>query len=376
MPGKFETGFLVVGAGPAGSSCAWSIASRGGRVVLADRSGFPRPKLCGGALSERGAGQLTGSGMLSPMELDDLTVTSHGVFSCFDGSGLLGTWSDARPAMRLVDRTSFDSFLFRRAVEAGAVPLAGEAFRGLDRDGAFFTGGARVRFDRMLGADGALSTVRRRVYGRPGGSFGLCLETFVPLAPAVLKSFTPLGLQARFGLLPYGYGWVFPRPDDLCVGVGSFGRGVSSADVRKAMETLLEYLELSPRTPLRGGLVPSFRGGVTPGRGRVLLAGDAAGLCDRVSGEGISHALESGFLAAEALLAGTDSWKTDSRCVRQVKRSGFFRHLLYHPALRPLAMKRLREGDRFQRIYWGITAGSLEYPALLQPSRAARASAT
>jgi flavin-dependent dehydrogenase len=314
--------------------------------------------------------------MLVPGELEDLTVALHSSFSCYDGSTLLRTLSDARPAMRLVDRTAFDSFLFRRASEAGAVPLPGEAFLGLDRDGAVFAGGTRVRFDRLLGADGALSTVRRRIYGRPSGRFGLCLETFVPLAPAVLENHYPLGLQARFGLLPYGYGWVFPRPDDLCVGVGSFGRGVSAADVRKAMENLLARLDLSPRTPLGGALVPPSRGGVTPGAGRVLLAGDAAGLCDHVSGEGISHALESGLLAAEALLAGADSWNTDSRCVRQVKRSAFFRHLLYHPALRPLAMKKLRDGDRFQRIYWGITAGSLEYRALLQPNRAARASAT
>ncbi len=377
MPVEFKTEFLVVGAGPAGASCAWGIASRGGRVVIADRSRFPRPKLCGGALSDYGVGLLTGKGMLLSRELDDLTVALHGSLSCFDGSTLLGTWNDARPAMRLVDRTSFDSFLLRRAVEAGAVPLTGAEFLGLERGAAVFADGARVVFDRMLGADGAASTVRRRVYGRPGGGrLGLCLGTFVPLAPAVLERFTPLGLQVRFGLLPYGYGWVFPRSDDLCIGVGSFGKNVPPVDVRKAMEALLAALELNPRSPLRGALIPLPETRVLPGRGRVLLGGEAAGLCDRVSGEGISHALESGFLAAEALMAGNDAWHADSRCVSQVKKSGFFRHLLYHPVLRPLAMKKLRESDLYHRVYWGIVAGRLDYRALLQPSRAARTSAT
>ncbi len=362
-----EAPFLVIGAGPAGSACAWKLASEGCTVVLADRCRFPRQKLCGGALSNYGAELLTERGMLLPSEIEDLVLARHGTFSCYDSLAHLRTFHGGPPEMMLLDRTEFDSFLCRRAVEAGAIFLEEHDFRGFgDKGEALFAGGERIRFQRIVGADGVCSSVRRRAYGRPRGRHGLCLETFVPLSPCVLERFVPQGLQIHFGLLPYGYGWVFPRRDDVCVGVGSFGRSRRPRELAKAAEKLIAHLGLGYKRPMRGALVPPAGGGPLPGRDRVLLAGDAAGLCDRVSGEGISHALESGFLAAEAIIAGTPSWDTRSRCVRQVRDSGRYRHLLYAGPFRALAMKKLRDGDRFMRIYWEIAAGESPYSALLQ----------
>lgn len=376
-PMDTETPFLVIGAGPAGSACAWRLASEGLPVVLADRCRFPREKLCGGALSNRGAELLAEKGMLLPSEVEDLVVARHGTFSCYDSLAHLRTFSGGTPEMRLLDRTEFDSFLCRRAVEAGAAFLEGYRFRGFGDDGqALFAGGERIRFQRMVGADGTCSAVRRRAYGRPRYRHGLCLETFVPLSPGVLERFVLQGLQIHFGLLPYGYGWVFPRREDVCVGVGSFGSGRRPVELAKAAEKLIAHLGLGFKRPMRRALVPSCNGGLLAGRGRVLLAGDAAGLCDRVSGEGISHALESGFLAAEALIAGTPSWDTRARCVRKVRDSGYYRHLLYAGPFRALAMRKLRDGDRFMRIYWEIAAGESRYSGLLQRRAVRMPSAT
>lgn len=364
--------FLVIGAGPAGSVCAWRLASEGLQVLLADRSCFPREKLCGGALSARGARLLTENGMLLPAEIDDLVVAEHSSFSCYDALEHLVTFRGGTPGIRLLDRTGFDSFLCRRAVEAGAVLLEGRCFRGFDEDGgAVLSGGEIIRFNRMVGADGACSTVRRRAYGKPRGRHGLCLETHVPLSPCVLEKFHAAGLQIHFGLIPYGYGWVFPRRDDVCIGVGSLGSRRRPKELAKAAAGLISHLGLGFGRPMRGALLPPCSGGVFAGRGRVLLAGDAAGLCDRVSGEGISHALESGFLAAEALMAGADSWDGRAWCVRQVRDSGRYRHLLYGRPFHALAMRKLSESDRFMRAYWKIAAGESRYPDLFQ-RRAAR----
>lgn len=371
-----DTPFLVIGAGPAGCACAWRLAREGRNVILADRAFFPRPKLCGGALSGNCAGLLVRSGMMLASEMDDLVLSVHETFSCFNSLKPLRVFRGGSPGMRLVDRGTFDSFLLRRAVEAGARPLMGSDFVGFEGgDEAVFRNGARVRFERVVGADGALSTVRRRAYRKRRERPALCLETFVPLAPAVMEKFASIGLQAHFGLLPYGYGWVFPRRDDVCVGVGSFGNRCSPGETVRALERLLDHLELGRRR-FSGALVPPGRGRVFPGRGNVLLAGDAAGLCDKVSGEGISHGVESGFLAAEALLKGADSWDKGARCVRQVAGSGVFRHLLYGWPFRSLAMRKLAAGDRFQKVYWGIVAGELEYKALFQRSRARSVPAT
>jgi hypothetical protein len=164
------------------------------------------------------------------------------------------------------------------------------------------------------------------------------------------------------------------------------GTGADSAMVGEAEETIVElagaaekliaHLGLGYRRPMRGAPVPPCRGGVQAGRDRVLLAGDAAGLCDRVSGEGIPHALESGFLAAEALIAGASSWDTRARCVRQIRDSGRYRHLLYAGPFRNLAMRKLRDSERFMQTYWEIAAGESRYSALLQRRAARMLSAT
>jgi flavin-dependent dehydrogenase len=147
-------------------------------------------------------------------------------------------------------------------------------------------------------------------------------------------------------------------------------------EAAKALERLLEHLELGSRRNIQGAVVPTFRGSVLPGKGRVLLAGEAAGLCDRVSGEGIAHALESGLLAAEAILSDAGAWSAGARCARQVKDSGFYRHFLYGGPFRKLAMKKLRESDRFQELYWRIIAGDSDYAVLLQRRRPMSFSAT
>lgn len=372
-----EEKILVVGAGPAGSACAWKLAREGKRVVLADKAAFPRPKLCGGALSEYGTRLLVDSGMLDSTEAEDLVTARHGVFSCFDSYRLLRTCSDCTPEMRIVDRTSFDSFLQRRAVESGAEFLEGQAFAGFEAGStAVFSSGLKLGFERIVGADGASSTVRRRAFGRPRGRPGLCLQAKVPLAPAVMDRFNPLGLQVHFGLLPYGYGWVFPGREGVCVGVGSFGSRIPPRSAVKALEGLLRHLELGSGRPFRGALVPPVSSPVFPGAGRVLLAGDAAGLCDRVSGEGISHGVESGLLAAEAILCGQRAWSTGARCARQVRLSGYFRHLLYMKPFKALAMRKLETGTRYQHLYWGIAAGEAGYTSLIQRRRRSSLSAT
>lgn len=345
--------------------------------MLADRCRFPRQKLCGGVLSNCGANLLAEMGMLLPAEIEDLVMARHGTFSCWDSLKHLRTFHGGTPEMRLLDRAEFDSFLCRRAVEAGAVFLGEHCFRGFGDGGdAVFEGGERIRFQRMVGADGACSAVRRLAYGRPRGRYGLCLETFFPLSPGVLERFVAQGLEIHFGLLPYGYGWVFPRREDVCVGVGSFGCARRPKELAGAAEKLIAHLGLGYRRPMRGAPVPPCRGGVQAGRDRVLLAGDAAGLCDRVSGEGIPHALESGFLAAEALIAGASSWDTRARCVRQIRDSGRYRHLLYAGPFRNLAMRKLRDSERFMQTYWEIAAGESRYSALLQRRAARMLSAT
>ena len=128
------------------------------------------------------------------------------------------------------------------------------------------------------------------------------LEAEVAVPPSVFARHAS-GARFDLGAPAGGYGWVFPKATHLSVGVGVFTRGGARRRLRDELARYLERVGLGEATVLRvrGAPIP-----VRPrraARGRVLLAGDAAGLADPLTGEGISLAIRSGRLAAEALLA-------------------------------------------------------------------------
>lgn len=331
--------------------------------VLADRSSFPRIKVCGGVLSGRASRLLTESGMLSPAELQDLTVQTHTGMTISSDFRTLHTFKAGKPPVRMVNRTEFDAFLRRRALEEGAVPLC-DNFMNLTGNTAIFKSGNKIGFSRLIGADGASSRVRRSIRGgrflRPSPAF----SSVVPLSGTAIEPFLDRGLQIFFFKGLTGYGWLFPRREDIVAGLGSFAG--SGKNAVKLMTRLMVHSGLGTSHGMTGALLPAGRQPVSTGRGAVLLAGDAAGLCDRVSGEGISHALESGLAAAEAVIRKQEAWGAGSECVEMVKKSLRYRRLLYREPFRTLAMKALSGSDKWYGKYWGIVSGSKGYGDLLR----------
>jgi len=314
---------LVVGAGPAGSVAALVLARAGARVVLADRSSFPRDKSCGDLVGPRGLQTLREVGLPEPagLQLGDMVIvgpTGRRVrLPCFTGR----TYPGRAVA---VARTQLDATLRQAALDAGAEPLTGRAeaaLRGDDgRIAGFCCGGVEVRAGVVIGADGATSTV--------AAAAGLVDASRVLWAFA-LRSYAE---QRRPVELPYivwwepepgrilpGYGWVFPAGEgrvNVGLGVGTLAdrrRGAEAARRLDGFVARLHALGLldGPRTtsggerrraPLGGWLKLGIVGTV-PARDNVLLAGDAAGLVNPLQGEGIAQALASGKAAAEAVLA-------------------------------------------------------------------------
>lgn len=359
---------IIVGSGPAGASCAYGLASAGVRCLLIDRAVFPREKVCGGALSPRGASLLVGSGMVSSEELDRLTLSSHRSISFWDRSRRLAVHRSCDEPVRIVRRRSFDTFLHERAASAGAEVLTGARVLSADTSARTVSieGGRTFRWSSLVCADGA-SGPMRRMFGRKGIGRGIGLEVHIPVERL---SQPPEELQIRFGILPYGYGWVFPDSEQVCIGAGVTGSRASSRDVRNALNVLLGSFGIDPSLyRLRGALIPSLAFHRTMGEGNVYLAGDAAGLVDQVSGEGISHAIESGCLVAEAITAGGDRASMLIRarkgCLGSVRQSALYRHLLFHPVLQEEAMFRLGRDGKFAAGYWGLISGEMSYSRML-----------
>lgn len=352
---------LVVGAGPAGSACAWKLAKAGIHCILSDRCVFPRPKICGGVLSGRAFGLLNESGMISELEIEDLTVQTHSALTISSDYRELRTYREAGSQVRMVNRTEFDAFLRRRALEAGAIPLH-DTLMGIAGNTALFRSGEKTVFSRLVGADGASSCVRRSI---PGGKFNRpspALSVVVPLSKGAVSPFTEKGLQIFFFRDLTGYGWLFPRKDDAVAGIGSFQK--PHPKLGDMMSRLLVHTGLGTSHSVKGAALPAGKQPIFTGGGSYLLAGDAAGLCDRVSGEGISHAIESGFAAADAIVSGSESWGEGARCIDMVQQSMKYRYLLYGKPFRKFAVRALEKSDGWYARYWNIIYGTCSYKNL------------
>ncbi len=293
---------VVVGAGPAGASAARAAAREGARTLLLERAELPRYKTCGGGL-------IGVSGDVAELDLAPLVrATASRLELSRDGRWVAHRQAAAdQPMFRLINRADFDAALTDAAVTAGAELRTGAVVTGIDDDcgpaapGVTLTirGASAVRARRVIAADGSASRLGGYV-GVEMGQVDLGLEGEYP-APDRRRERTVL---LDWGPVPGSYGWVFPKGDVLTVGV--IGSREHSAALRAYYAHFVERLGLSGITPLvQTGHLTRVRAPGSPlRRGAVVVAGDAAGLLEPWTREGISFALRSGRLAGELAARG------------------------------------------------------------------------
>jgi len=288
---------IVAGAGPAGSTAARVATEAGARVLLLDRAAFPRDKPCGGGVNVRAAALLPFD--LSPVV--ERTVT--GVRFSLRLRGDFTRRYDG-PLTYMTQRSRLDAFLVNRAVAAGANLHERDALRAIETgpDGVTVrTARSSYRGRVLIGADGANGVVARASGLDGPRDLAVAFEGNVPF---------PDGLPTRWretaaldlGGIPGGYGWLFPKGDHVNVGVGGWLH--QGPLLRKHLSRLCREhgIPEDALTEVRGYRLPLRRPGFTPALGRTALVGDAAGLIDPVSGDGIYEALLSSQLAVENAL--------------------------------------------------------------------------
>jgi geranylgeranyl reductase family protein len=294
----------VVGAGPAGASAARVLAEAGARVVLLEKRELPRYKTCGGGVVGRALRGLPAV-VRAAVEAAVVERTCHTADLDLGHDGLRFRARRERPLISMVMRDRFDAALVAAAGRAGAEVRERCAVRAVDagRDHARLEttdGALTARF--VVAADGATSETARLCGWSPPRLCAPALEAEVRVPDA---DFARLSAAARFDFGPVraGYGWVFPKREHLSIGVCSMRGGVNlNAGLARYLSML--GLERPERVEKHGFFVTLGARADGVARGRVLLAGDAAGLADPVTGEGISTAIESGTLAARAILEG------------------------------------------------------------------------
>jgi geranylgeranyl reductase family protein len=308
---------LVVGAGPGGASAAIELARAGADVRIVERSSWPRAKTCGDGISPPGVVEARALGC----ELGDRMRLPEGEISTPRGHRFRSGWRSETPWGAIVERVDFDARLIALAVAAGAHFEPRTTARELslgdgDRNGAARgpsarlasdAAAARERFDAVILAEGATGGLGAKL------GFGSHASRLVALrgyAHAERRLDPVFGLYFDRDVSP-GYGWVFPLDERRAnVGVLVDERAVKrrGGDLRGL---LASWRVASPaaRAAL-GGTPPveGISGGVIPTgrrrrvRGGVFAVGDAAGVADPFSAEGIYQAMGSGRAAAAALV--------------------------------------------------------------------------
>ena len=283
----------VVGAGPAGAAAA--IGALGVdpslRVALLDRATFPRDKACGDGIAPQVLDLLDEAGVTS------VVADRQGVTRL---SLRRGDLQVERPMARtawVVPRAEFDHRLVTAAQAAGA-DLLHERVREV-REGPLVRLDDRHQARVVVGADGAHSVVRRTAGPAPG-PLAVALRGYAPTPPDRAG-----GQAIVFDTAgPPAYAWSFDRGDGLSnvgygVLVGRRGAGLTKAQMLERLDALLPGASTGG-TDWKGHQLPLSAGPWRPSRGRVLLAGDAAGLVNPMTGEGIYYAVATGLAAGRA----------------------------------------------------------------------------
>ncbi len=360
----------IVGGGPAGAWAAFRLARAGAHVVVFDAS-HPREKPCGGGVTGR-ALALVGDA-LDPAALPAQPIRAARFLD--PGARPAHVVVDDRgpdgPSLVVVDRRSFDQALLAAAVEAGATHVPARARdAGIDHDGAWVsTTAGRWRAGFLVGADGATSLVRRRT-GRALPRDQISIATGV-----YAHGVTAEDIVIEFVAEPQGYIWSFPRPDHLAVGICAQADETTAAALQARIRSWTTGF-----APARGARLEPYAWPIPslsveawdaehPAGDRWALVGDAAGLVDPITREGIYFALQSADLLATALGGGDEAGARYVSALRrdivpELRRAARLKRAFFRSGFTRLLVEALSHSPAVARVMVDLVAGAQPYATL------------
>ena len=299
---------VIVGAGPAGSYLAYKLARNNKPVALLDKKTFPRYKTCGGGISAKAAK------LLIDAEIDFSSLVQDRINKIIFTKNCLSPVpvSFEQPIIEMVMRDEFDDYLRQCAVSAGVdfYPECTFLQQANSKKGLLIkTSGKTINTIYLVGADGANSQVAKSMGQPVKRRKGFAVECELESTRHGQYKGTVI---LDHGHIDDGYGWIFPKKNHLSVGIGSFSP--KQRNYRHHLESFLTSLNLPHEKILtRGHLIPTpLQKKVLLHKDFALLVGDAAGLADPMTGEGIYYALKSAELAAEELMKNKISSYSDA----------------------------------------------------------------
>src|SRR3954470_15274675 len=369
----------IVAAGPAGAWAAFVLARQGARVTMFDGS-HPREKPCGGGVTGRALALV--SDAVDPAEFPHTAIRSAR-FTRTASSGVAGSATFSRlesgatvplgdDSLDVTSRETFDAALLAAAERAGAVHVRSRVTAlSVDASGATLTtaGGAGHRAAFVIGADGANSLVRRRL-----------ATAFRREQLSVATGFFAHGVNSDEIVIeitsdPPGYIWSFPRPAHLAIGVcAQANAGITASALRARTAAWIKATRIADGAALEpySWPIPSLSARdfdhLELSGPRWALVGDAAGLVDPITREGIFFALASGQWVAKALTSTNPEPAYRSRvrdeAVPELRRAAQLKAGFFRPAFAGALMRALTESAAIRSVMADLVAGTQSYRSL------------
>jgi geranylgeranyl reductase family protein len=279
---------IVIGAGPAGLSCARLLAEGGMKVLVLERKNIIGPKVCGGGITWKGLIQRV------PEELIDRSFAVQHIFSRYQKTRITST----SPIIATVSRKKLGQWMYRQAVAAGACVMTGMTAQKIDphQVTAVDDTGTEHYFSYryLIGADGSSSRVRK--YLRlDSGAMGIGIHYRIPGA------FDTMEWHLNTRLFGNGYSWIFPFRNHASVGIYTDGTVLHPKEMLQGLHDWAagHGINLTGLKPRAGLINYDYQGWRF---GNKMLIGDAAGLASGLTGEGMYPAIVSGEAAARAII--------------------------------------------------------------------------
>ncbi|WP_299679839.1 geranylgeranyl reductase family protein [uncultured Tenacibaculum sp.] len=356
----------VIGSGPSGASTAFHLAKKGISTVIIEKEKLPRYKTCGGGFVYRGRKDL-------PFDISSVVEREFNTVDILLGKKLHFKTVRKDPTITMIMRDSFDNLIVEEAKKLGVTLLEDNKLIGLDfqdEKTIVTTDNQQISAQFVIAADGALSpTAKMAGWNEETRKLIPALEYEVEVSE---EDFNRLKDSVRFDIdaIPYGYAWSFPKKNHLSIGVASTKK--ARINLKKYYQEYLETLGIKnilsesqhgfqiPIAPRTDGFV----------KNNVFLIGDAAGFADPITAEGISNAIYSGVLVAEAISESNSNVgkaselyleKLNERLIPEIQTGLWLAKWFYEQkTIRNVLLKKY--GQRFSDAMADIFHGDRSYP--------------
>ena len=289
---------VIIGAGPAGIAAAHNLINNKISCLLIDKQEFPRNKLCAGGITYKTFELIKSLKLENEFNLDNAVIS--------EGANLYLEYKyisemKTKGLTYLVDRFEFDNYLVEEYKTKGGKLLEGVKVEKIDtkRNKIFLSNKEEISFKYIIGADGAVG-ITSKIIDKNYKANGFCLQVEIDRNEFNYKG---NNMSLYYGVIHSGYGWIFPKKDTLTIGFG--GNYNKKIEYEKEFQIFLHKLGIvCDRKQFRGTFLPfgNYIKNTINNEKNLLLVGDAAGLVDPITGEGIYFAMLSGIKASNVII--------------------------------------------------------------------------